>query len=85
MCKFANPKLNVLYNILCDIFGDNVGWQDMGEPDEEMICLSVKICDDDDPENTYHYETLWISDKEPVIIGRVKDITKDEILFSFEK
>lgn len=67
--RFANPKLQRLYEALSDLFP--TGWQDIGEEDDEMICLPVKLLRDNG--NNYSQEiTLWISqDKLEIILDEV--------------
>lgn len=67
--RFADPKLQRLYEALSDLFP--TGWQDIGEEDDEMICLPVKLLRDNG--NNYSQEiTLWISqDKLEIILDEV--------------
>ena len=43
--NFHNPKLQKLYEALCDLFPDRTGWQDMGDEECEMISLVIDIKD----------------------------------------
>lgn len=56
--RFANPKLQRLYEALLDLFP--AGWQDIGEEDGEMICLPVKLLKDNGSNHSQEI-TLWIS------------------------
>ena len=58
--RFKNPKLQKLYEALCEIFPNRTGWQDIGE-DDELICLSIDI-EDNFQDGTKISECLWIDE-----------------------
>lgn len=66
MEKFKNEKLNNLYLALKDLYGDCVGWQDIGE-NNECISLDFKLTNNNGNNPKSIYETVWFSveEKEP--------------------
>ena len=83
MKKFANPKLQKLYEVLVDLYPTATGWQDMGDEDCELIALSIDLIDPD--KNISTAQTIWFSATSAEILGSYENrSTQDEsISFTF--
>jgi hypothetical protein len=82
--KFKNPKLQKLYEVLCEIFPDRTGWQDIGE-DGEYIAFVIDVKDNFN-DGTVVEETLWINADTVEIFPEhlPEQDTKGYTVFAFE-
>ena len=82
--KFKNPKLQKLYEVLCELFPDRTFWQDIGE-DNELIALNIDI-KDNFQDGTEISDILWIGSKNIELFPEhlSKYDTEDYTVFAFE-
>lgn len=82
--KFKNPKLQKLYEMLCELYPNRVFWQDIGE-DNELIVLSVDIIDNFN-DGTKVVDALWINAESMAMYPEhlPEQDTDDYIVFAFE-
>ena len=89
MKQFANEKLQNLYLALIALYGeDRVGWQEIGNEEEEMISLSIPLTNNyiEKEEKTTKI-ILWLDKKQFVCYGEpleLKQINKNYSVWAFE-
>lgn len=89
MKQFANEKLQNLYLALIALCGeDRVGWQEIGNEEEEMISLSIPLTNNyiGKEEKTTKI-ILWLDKKQFVCYGEpleLEQINKNYSAWAFE-
>lgn len=89
MKQFANEKLQNLYLALIALYGeDRIGWQEIGNEEEEMISLSIPLTNNyvEKEEKTTKI-ILWLDKEQFVCYGEpleLEQINKNYSAWAFE-
>lgn len=84
---YANPKVEQLYQLLNELFPGQVGGQDAGDHEAEMIELKVSLRNNASSPDVEHKEILWLHpfSKTMTMFPYYEKEDENFILFSFEK
>ena len=84
---YANPKIEQLYQLLNELFPGQVGGQDAGNQEAEMIELKVSLRNNAFGPDVEHKEILWLhpASKTMTMYPYYEKEDENFILFSFEK